>query len=405
MARKWSNINLPGALHFVTGNFLDRLRVFTEPECCKAFLEELSSLDQRWPSKLIAYVLMPDHFHLISNPRDGRIREFIGELKSLSAGASPLPDHETFRVVQIYNDKRLTMRSTRRITILISLLLIGVTNVHGQKEKPAPACSQTTFAAIKPVPKLEYDCPEGLIESDDKILRLPERLAAISRVVKELEAFRNPAWWQADVDEVNACQAHGSAGQLTDEEKEKWKKGGYNFDFYGNHQMRLVLVTDPCYQNGYNGSVLFLLYRKDGKVFVSQLLNGYYSRVDNSVGIDFATMNGQQLIELGTANSMPPTYINFYFVIDPKTNRAVPKQLFKDGKKSTNTIYSAMLMNEPKDLGLPKNASELEVFSNSRLAPTFSAYEEDDRGKIESNGRKLRRIVYRWNGRFYARAR
>src|ERR1700738_116831 len=87
MARKWSNLNLPGALHFVTGNFSQRTPVFTEPACCSAFLEELSSLDQKWPSKLIAYVLMPDHFHLISNPRDGRIKEFTGTLKSLSARA------------------------------------------------------------------------------------------------------------------------------------------------------------------------------------------------------------------------------------------------------------------------------------------------------------------------------
>jgi REP element-mobilizing transposase RayT len=28
---------------------------------------------------------MPDHFHLICNPRDGRIREFCRDLKSLSA--------------------------------------------------------------------------------------------------------------------------------------------------------------------------------------------------------------------------------------------------------------------------------------------------------------------------------
>ena len=28
---------------------------------------------------------MPDHLHLISNPRDGRIKEFTGALKSLSA--------------------------------------------------------------------------------------------------------------------------------------------------------------------------------------------------------------------------------------------------------------------------------------------------------------------------------
>jgi REP element-mobilizing transposase RayT len=85
MARKWSNLNLPGALHFVTGNFVDRMQIFTEPACCNVFLEELRSLNQHWPSKLIAYVLMPEHFHLVSNPRDGRIREFIGELKSLSA--------------------------------------------------------------------------------------------------------------------------------------------------------------------------------------------------------------------------------------------------------------------------------------------------------------------------------
>ena len=85
MARKWSNLNVPGALHFVTGNFLDRMRVFTDTACCSAFIEELRSLDQRWPSKLIAYVLMPDHFHLISNPHDGRIKEFVGELKSLAA--------------------------------------------------------------------------------------------------------------------------------------------------------------------------------------------------------------------------------------------------------------------------------------------------------------------------------
>jgi hypothetical protein len=297
------------------------------------------------------------------------------------------------------------MRSARRISILIAALWITAVNVLAQKDKPVPACSQATFAASRPLPKLEYDCPQGQADSDDKILNLPERLAAVRGVVRNLEAFTKPAWWQASTDELNACKVHGSAGPLTDEEKQEWKRGDYNFDLYGNQRMRLLQITDPCYANGYNGSILFLLYHKDGKVFVSQLLKGYYSRVDNSAGIDFATLNGQQLIELGTANSMPQTYINFYFVIDPKTNQAIPKQLFRDGKKPTNTIYSAMLMNEPKDLGLPKNATELRIFSHHHLAPTFSAYEEDDSGKIESNGRKLRRIVYHWNGRFYARAR
>ncbi|HKY28035.1 MAG TPA: transposase, partial [Pyrinomonadaceae bacterium] len=41
----------------------------------------------KWPCKLIAYVLMPDHFHLIVNPRDGRVREFLRDFKGSAAKA------------------------------------------------------------------------------------------------------------------------------------------------------------------------------------------------------------------------------------------------------------------------------------------------------------------------------
>jgi len=87
MARKWSNQNLSGALHFVTGNFLNRVPVFKQQLCCEAFIDILRTLLNEWPCKLIAYVLMPDHTHLIVNPKDGRIKEFTGKLKSLSARA------------------------------------------------------------------------------------------------------------------------------------------------------------------------------------------------------------------------------------------------------------------------------------------------------------------------------
>ena len=87
MARKWSNLNIPGALHYVTGNLLNRQQVFTDPNCCKAFLDELKTLNDEWPSKLITYVLMPDHFHLIVNPQDGCIREYCGQLKAVAAKA------------------------------------------------------------------------------------------------------------------------------------------------------------------------------------------------------------------------------------------------------------------------------------------------------------------------------
>ena len=44
-------------------------------------------LNEEWPSKLIAYVLMLEHFHLISNPRDGCIIEYCRDLKSKAAKA------------------------------------------------------------------------------------------------------------------------------------------------------------------------------------------------------------------------------------------------------------------------------------------------------------------------------
>src|SRR6478672_5665677 len=283
---------------------------------------------------------------------------------------------------------------TRQIIILTTILFAAALNAAGQKENPVPACTQKAFAALKSLPKVEYDCPEGVIESDDKILKLPERTSSLRSVMKALTGFTSASWWQADVDELNACSIHGKAGTLTDEEQHKWKEGDYGFELLGDREFRLALIADPCYQPGYNGANAFLLYRRNGKVFVSQLLNGYYSRIENSVGFDFARENGELLLEVSTVNSMPPSYWYHYFVIDPKTNQAKPKKLFKEGNKLTDDIWSAMLMSEPADLGLPKIAGELKVFNRHHLARSFSAYHEDDQGKIDANGRKLRRTIY-----------
>jgi len=85
MTRKWSNQNLPGALHFVTGNIIDRIPIFKDEQYCNGFLEELRGQLTKGPSKLISWVLMPEHFHLIVNPQDGDIKGFVGSLKSLTA--------------------------------------------------------------------------------------------------------------------------------------------------------------------------------------------------------------------------------------------------------------------------------------------------------------------------------
>jgi hypothetical protein len=289
-----------------------------------------------------------------------------------------------------------------RFLVALALMLCAFALAPAQSQKQlVPNCMQAPFDALRPFPKLEYECLEGVNDFDDKILKLPQRLAAIQSIIKELETFTNPNWWQTSVDELNACSVHQKVGALTAEEKESWLSGDHFFDLIGNRQMRLVLLADPCYQTGFGGSNAFLLYHKDGKVFVSQVLNGYYSRVDNSVGIDFAKLNGEQIIEVSTANSMPPSMVYYYFVIDPKTNKAVPKNIFKDGKKLTNRIYSDMLLGDPKEFGLPKDAGELNIIRRGRLAPSFSAYEQDEHGRVDAHGKRLNRIVYRWHGRFY----
>ena len=102
MTKKWSNLNLPGALHYITGNVHDRIPIFKEERCCKTFLTACAHLLRDWPCKLIAFVIMPDHFHLIVNPWGGDITGFTGALKSLAAR----------RIIEITNDQRFQRKVT-----------------------------------------------------------------------------------------------------------------------------------------------------------------------------------------------------------------------------------------------------------------------------------------------------
>jgi len=89
---------MAGALHFVTGNIRDRRPIFTSDKYCRAFLEELQDHRAARDCKLIAFVLMPDHMHLIVNPKGGDIQESMGVLKSLSAKKIvELSPHGVFR--------------------------------------------------------------------------------------------------------------------------------------------------------------------------------------------------------------------------------------------------------------------------------------------------------------------
>src|SRR5260370_17242832 len=148
---------------------------------------------------------------------------------------------------------------------------------------------------------MEYGCPADLIDSDDKILKLPERIAGINNVTQQLRALANAAWWQTNVDDLNACEIHGSAGALTDEEKAHFTDRDYQFLLFGNQQIRLVLVRDPCYQTGYNGSNMFLLFRTDGIVFFIVIFDGIFFRINTFFNVAFYYFHTHQLIYVPTS--------------------------------------------------------------------------------------------------------
>lgn len=220
--------------------------------------------------------------------------------------------------------------------LTVCLLLLGfAANSFSQRNNKVIACKSGAFAALKPLPELEYECPPDVIESSDVILKLPERIGAVNGIVRNLETFTSPGWWRTPVDDLNVCYFSGKAGALGKDERAEFTSTEYQVEVMGNSQIRLVLVPDPCYQTYYNGANIFLLYKNGAKVYVTEAIDGYYSRLSNSVFLKFLRVGAEQVIEIKTENilAMQPDETPYYFVIDKATNKAVPVDLVKKGKR------------------------------------------------------------------------
>jgi hypothetical protein len=286
-----------------------------------------------------------------------------------------------------------------RITAVL-LLLVAVflsADAYGQ----ALVCKQEVFRGLKPLPKLSYNCrPDGANDYDEAILKWPERVRAMNDYMRALSTLSNSGWWSASVDDLNLCYFHGVAGALSEEEVERVRSGDSPLNLFGNERIRLVLTLDPCYQTGYGGSNAFLLYRRNVGVVVTQVLNGYFSRADNSVALNLAQSNGEQIIEIATiSGGLNPYTTNYYFMLDRRTGRAVPKRLFKDGAGLTNKLTSVLILD---DGSFPQAYAEMRIIKSGKLAGTFYTYRDTGgRGTIsDASGRSLQRITYRWNGRY-----
>jgi len=286
--------------------------------------------------------------------------------------------------------------------LISALAWSGPIETFAQRSQPALVCRRPVLAALKPLPKLSYPCDEQLQDWDEKILKLPARLEAIKSLTSELASFSDAAWWSADPVDLSVCDYAQKAGPLTSTQRHDFLGGDYLFWLFGNERMRLVLVSDPCYQTQYGGSNAFLLYRDSNRVprngdaiVVSEVLDGYFSRADNSVGLDFAKVGAADMIEISTGSGgLNPTLTNYYFTLDPQSKRAIPKKLFTGEHGPTNEITSAMLLQT-------RGAEPLKVFRAHTLAPTFIIYTDDERGKIQDGGRTLIRKTLHWNGKLY----
>lgn len=284
--------------------------------------------------------------------------------------------------------------------LLVSLIaaLSASTYPLEQRSKPALVCKKAVLAALKPKPEFSYECDEQLQPWDEKILKLPARQAAIKTLMTELESsFSDAPWWTADAVDLSVCDFTHEPGTLAADQRGGFTSGDYLFWFFGNDPIRLVMVADPCYQTEFGGSNGFLLYHTGGRVVVSQVLDGYFSRADNSVELSVAKLGTEEIVEIATGSGgLDPSLTNYYFAIDPRTKHAVPKNLFKGEHGPTNEISSSMLFGYGR--GEPE---PLKIVRGSTLAPTFSIYVEDDKGKIDDNGRKFVRKILRWNGKDY----
>ena len=277
------------------------------------------------------------------------------------------------------------------------LALIGSSSISfAQRSNPVLVCKRPVLAALKPVPELSYQCNEQLNDYDEKILKLPERVAAIKTLMSQLASFNDTAWWSADAVDLSVCEFAGEPGTLTREQRRSFMNGEYAFWLFGNDRVRLVLISDPCYQTQYGGANAFVLYRDGGRVTVSQVLDGYFSRADNSVTMAFAKLGTEEIIEVATGSGgLTPSLTNYYFVIDPQTKQAVPKNLFRGEHGPTNEITSAMMF------GATPATTPLKIIRGHSLATSFIIYVDNENGKIDDNGRKLSRQILRWNGKTY----
>ena len=83
--------DIPNQARFLTYSCFDRLPLFNTPDIRNLYLHEIAKQSVRLTFDVIAYVIMPEHIHMIVVPRDGRVGPVLRGLKQGFASARGTP--------------------------------------------------------------------------------------------------------------------------------------------------------------------------------------------------------------------------------------------------------------------------------------------------------------------------
>jgi putative transposase len=72
-------------VHYATAVTFNRVPVFRNDHACSLLIEAPATTREKEPFKLIGYVVMPDHFHLLANPLNLDISIVVGRIKGRAA--------------------------------------------------------------------------------------------------------------------------------------------------------------------------------------------------------------------------------------------------------------------------------------------------------------------------------
>lgn len=78
---------IEGSIFYITSNIYDRLHIFTRPSFIVPIIDSLNYYRYQYNCKLIGYVIMPDHIHLLIWPTlEKAITDFMRDFKRFTSG-------------------------------------------------------------------------------------------------------------------------------------------------------------------------------------------------------------------------------------------------------------------------------------------------------------------------------